>query len=69
MKGEIKMLYKQCKFLDGYGDECSGLYNEERDEVICGCCGYVFKNTIEERRFVLLETYEWHNLDDAILGE
>lgn len=63
------MLYKQCKFVDGDGNECSGLYNKERDEVICGCCGYVFKNTGEGYPFTLLKTYEWINLDDAILGE
>lgn len=64
------MLYKQCKFLDEDGNECFGLYNEKRDEVICGCCGYVFSNIEEEgRHFCLVETYEWCNLDDAILGE
>lgn len=63
------MLYKQCKFLDEYGNECAGLYNEERDEVICGCCGYVFTNTGEGHSFALLKTYDWRNLNDTILGE
>lgn len=63
------MLYRQCTFWDEYGNKCSGLYNEERDEVICGCCGYVFSNTKEGWHFCLVNTYEWHNLDDAILGE
>lgn len=64
------MLYKQRIFLDEFGNECGGLYNEERDEIICGCCGYVFKNTNERRSFTLLKTYDWwNNLEDAILGE
>lgn len=63
------MLYRQCAFLDNEGNKCYGLYNGERKEVICGCCGYVFKNTGEGYPFTLLKTYDWRNLNDVISGE
>lgn len=57
---------KQVIFMDNEGNVCSGIWNQDRDEIICGCCGA----TIESGDFVLLHIYdEWVNISDEIYGD
>ena len=57
---------KQVIFMDNEGNVCSGIWNQDRDEIICGCCG----GTIESGDFVLLNIYdEWLNITDEICGD
>lgn len=57
---------KQVIFMDINGTVYSGIWNQERDEIICGCCG----GTIESGDFVLLHVYdEWLNITDEICGD
>ena len=56
----------QVIFMDNAGIIYSGIWNQDRDEVICGCCGA----TIESGDFVLLHIYdEWLNITDEICGD
>ena len=57
---------KQVIFMDSEGNIYSGIWNQGRDEIICGCCGA----TIESGDFVLLHIYdEWLNITDEICGD
>ena len=57
---------KQVIFMDNKGIIYSGIWNQDRDEVICGCCGA----TIKSGDFVLLHIYdEWLNITDEICGD
>ena len=57
---------RQVIFMDSEGNVCSGIWNQDRDEIICGCCG----GTIESGDFVLLHVYdEWLNITDEICGD
>ena len=57
---------KQVIFMDINGIVYSGIWNQERDEIICGCCG----GTIESGDFVLLHVYDaWLNITDEICGD
>ena len=57
---------KQVIFMDNEGIIYSGIWNQDRDEVICGCCGA----TIKSGDFVLLHIYdEWLNITDEICGD
>ena len=56
----------QVIFMDNAGIIYSGIWNQDRDEVICGCCGA----TIKSGDFVLLHIYdEWLNITDEICGD
>ena len=56
----------QVIFMDNAGIIYSGIWNQDRDEVICGCSGI----TIESGDFVLLHIYdEWLNITDEICGD
>ena len=42
------------------------ILNQDRYEIICGCCGA----TIESGDFVILDVYiEWQNITDEICGD
>ena len=57
---------KQVIFMDNEGTVQAGIWNQDRDEIICGCCG----GTIESGDFVLLHIYdEWLNITDGICGD
>ena len=57
---------KQVIFMDNEGSVQAGIWNQDRDEIICGCCGA----TIESGDFVLLRIYdEWLNITDEICGD
>ena len=57
---------KQVIFMDNEGTVQAGIWNQDRDEIICGCCGA----TIESGDFVLLHIYdEWLNITDEICGD
>ena len=57
---------KQVIFMDNEGTVQAGIWNQDRDEIICGCCGA----TIESGDFVLLYIYdEWVNITDEICGD
>lgn len=56
----------QVIFMDNAGIIYSGIWNQDRDEVICGCCGA----TIKSGDFVLLHIYdEWLNITNEICGD
>ena len=56
----------QVSFMDNKGIVYSGIWNQDRDEIICGCCG----GTIKSGDFVLLHVYdEWLNITDEICGD
>lgn len=56
----------QVIFMDNEGNVQAGIWNQNRDEIICGCCGA----TIESGDFVLLHIYdEWLNISDEIYGD
>ena len=56
----------QVIFMDNAGIIYSGIWNQDRDEVICGCCGA----TIKSGDFILLHIYdEWLNITDEICGD
>ena len=56
----------QVIFMDIEGTVQAGIWNQDRDEIICGCCGA----TIESGDFVLLHIYdEWLNITDEICGD
>lgn len=57
---------RQVIFMDNEGIVSSGIWNQDRDEIICGCCGA----TIESGDFVLLYIYnEWLPINDEICGD
>lgn len=57
---------RQVIFMDNEGIVSSGIWNQDRDEIICGCCGA----TIESGDFVLLHIYnEWLNITNEICGD
>lgn len=57
---------KQVIFMDNEGQVCSGIWNEDTNEVICGCCGA----TIESDSFVLLHIYDtWIDIQEEICGD
>ena len=57
---------KQVIFMDNEGTVQAGIWNQDRDEIICGCCGAA----IESGDFVLLHIYdEWLNITDEICGD
>ena len=57
---------KQVIFMNNEGNVQAGIWNQNRDEIICGCCGA----TIESGDFVLLHIYdEWLNISDEIYGD
>lgn len=56
----------QVIFMDNEGTVQAGIWNQDRDEIICGCYGA----TIESGDFVLLHIYdEWLNITDEICGD
>lgn len=56
----------QVIFMDNEGTVQAGIWNQDRDEIVCGCCGA----TIESGDFVLLYIYdEWLNITDEICGD
>ena len=56
----------QVIFMDNKGIVYSGIRNQDRHEIICGCCG----GTIKSGDFVLLHVYdEWLNITDEICGD
>ena len=57
---------KQVIFMDNEGTVQAGIWNQDRDEIICSCCGA----PIESGDFVLLHIYdEWLNITDEICGD
>lgn len=57
---------RQVIFMDNKGIVSSGIWNQDRDEIICGCCGA----TIKSGNFVLLHIYnEWLPINDEICGD
>ena len=57
---------KQVIFMDNEGTGQAGIWNQDRDEIICGCCGA----TRGQGEFVLLQIYdEWLNSTDEICGD
>ena len=57
---------KQVIFMDINGTVYGGIWNQDRDEIICGSCG----ETIKSGDFVLLHIYdEWLNITDEICGD
>ena len=57
---------KQVIFMDNEGNVQAGIWNQDRNEIICGCCGA----TIESGDFVILHVYvEWQNITDEICGD
>ena len=57
---------RQVIFMDNEGTVQAGIWNQDRDEIICGCCGA----TIESGDFVILHVYvEWQNITDEICGD
>ena len=57
---------KQVIFMDNKGIVSSGIWNQDRNEIICGCCGA----TIKFGDFVLLHIYnEWLPINDEICGD
>ena len=57
---------KQVIFMDNEGTVKAGIWNQDRNEIICGCCGA----TIESGDFVILHNYEeWLNITDEICGD
>ena len=57
---------KQVIFMDNEGTVQAGIWNQDRDEIICGRCGAI----IESGDFVLLHIYdEWLNITDEICGD
>ena len=57
---------RQVIFMYSEGIVSSGIWNQDRDEIICGCCGA----TIESGDFVLLHIYnEWLPINDEICGD
>ena len=57
---------KQVIFMDNEGTVQAGIWNQDRDEIICGCCGA----TIESGDFVLLHIYdEWLHISDELYGD
>ena len=57
---------RQVIFMDNEGTVQAGIWNQDRNEIICGCCGA----TIESGDFVLLHIYdEWLNITDGICGD
>ena len=57
---------RQVIFMDNEGIVSSGIWNQDRDEIICGCCGA----TIESGDFVILHNYEeWLSITDEICGD
>ena len=56
----------QVIFMDNEGTVQAGIWNQDRDEIICGCCGA----TIGSGDFVRLHIYdEWLNITDEICGD
>ena len=56
----------QVIFMDNEGTVQAGIWNQDRDEIICGCCGA----TIESGDFILLHIYDaWLNITDEICGD
>ena len=56
----------QVIFMDIEGTVQAGIWNQDRDEIICGCCGA----TIESGDIVILHNYEeWLNITDEICGD
>ena len=56
----------QVIFMDNEGTVQAGIWNKDRDEIICGCCG----GTIESGDFVLFHVFEeWLNISDEICGD
>ena len=56
----------QVIFMDIEGTVQAGIWNQDRDEISCGCCGA----TSESGDFVLLHIYdEWLNITDEICGD
>ena len=56
----------QVIFMDNEGTVQAGIWNQDRDEIICGCCDA----TIESGDFVLLHIYDkWLNITDEICGD
>lgn len=56
----------QVIFMDNEGTVQAGIWNKDRDEIICGCCGA----TIESGDFVLLHIYHaWVNISNEICGD
>ena len=57
---------RQVIFMDNEGTVQAGIWNQDRNESICGCCGA----TIESGDFVILHVYvEWQNITDEICGD
>lgn len=57
---------RQVIFMDDKRIVSSGIWNQDRDEIICGCCGA----TIKSGDFVLLHIYnEWLPINDEICGD
>lgn len=57
---------RQVIFMDNEGIVSSGIWNQDRNEIICGCCGA----TIKSGDFVLLHIYnEWLPINDEICGD
>ena len=57
---------RQVIFMDNEGTVQAGIRNQDRNEIICGCCGA----TIESGDFVILHVYvEWQNITDEICGD
>ena len=56
----------QVIFMDNEGTVKAGIWNQDRNEIICGCCGA----TIKSGDFVILHIYvEWQNITDEICGD
>ena len=54
---------KQVIFMDNEGNVQAGIWNQDRNEIICGCCGA----TIESGDFVLLHIYDEWRKESATL--
>lgn len=65
------MYYKQCKFSDGENIIHGGLIDLETNDIICGCCGSVFKgDELEDDGIKIIKIYKhWIDLDTTIIEE
>lgn len=59
----------QIRFFDIENNAVHGGIMLDNGDVICGCCGGLFKSSEQNKTWKLLEKYNWLNLDEAICGD
>ena len=58
-------MFQQVKFIDNEGEIHGGIFNEQEEYIICGCCGGIF----EKDEVKIIRVYNWADLDEVILGD